>query len=79
MTKINIINTRFTYIFTVLTAIILLYECFHIRQGIIIKVVGFIVVTIFILSLRQKNKTRNRKMYKRDFLFTKETGKMDNL
>lgn len=45
MTTLVATNTCFTYIFTVLTAIILLCECFHIRQGSIIKVVGFIVVT----------------------------------
>ena len=56
MTKIVATNTRFIYIFTILTAITLLYECFHIRQGSIIKVVGFTVVTILFYRYAKKTK-----------------------
>lgn len=56
MTKVNAINTRFTYIFTVLTALILVYEGLHIRQGSIIKVIGFIIVTILFYCYAKKTK-----------------------
>lgn len=56
MNKVITINTRFTYIFTVLTALILLYEGFHIRQGSIIKVIGFIIVTILFYRYTKKTK-----------------------
>lgn len=56
MAKIITINTRFTYTFTVLTAIILLYEGFHIRQGSIIKVVGFIMITALFYHYSKRTK-----------------------
>ena len=56
MNKIITTNARLTHIFTVLTALIVLYEGFHIRQGSIIKVVGFIIVTILFYRYAKKTK-----------------------
>ena len=76
MTTAVATNTCFTYIFIVLTAIILVYECFHIRQGSIIKVVGFIVVTVLfyiytkIIKSKMKENDEEKEECKREAFYT---------
>ena len=66
MTKIITINTRLNQFFMVLTVFILLYESFHIRQGSIIKGVGFIMVTTLFYLYTKRIKLKESKKPKEE-------------
>lgn len=61
MTKIITTYARFAYTLTAITALVLLYEGFHIRRGSIFKAISFIVVTILFYHYAKKAKKEEDK------------------